>query len=87
MKGGQSLNHLQQQKREAEDAVWVKPQPCVICDKMLKGAYGHTVLDRVVWSCSATCEIEVQNLRKVYYASHQGGNEPQAQGSPGMLTD
>lgn len=68
MKGSQNLRVLQQQKQEAEG--WVAEQECAICNKMLKGAYGHTVLgERVVWSCSGACEKEVQQLRKGFYAS------------------
>ena len=39
MKGGQNLRELQQKKTEGEP--WVKPQPCVICGKVIPGAYGH----------------------------------------------
>lgn len=61
MKGGRNLRELQQEK---DSEGWVKPQECHICKKMLKGAYGHTTLEvGVVWSCSKTCEVEVQRLK------------------------
>lgn len=63
MKGGQNLRDLQQKKKDEEG--WVKEQPCHICKKMLKGAYGHTtLLCGLIWSCSATCEKVVQSLRQ-----------------------
>ena len=63
MKGGQNLRDLQQQKKESEG--WVAEAPCHICQKPLKGAYGHTTLNvGVVWSCSKTCEQAVQQLKK-----------------------
>lgn len=62
MKGGQNLRELQQKREEAEG--WVKPQPCHICKKMLKGAYGHTtLLCGLIWSCSGACEKVVQSLK------------------------
>jgi hypothetical protein len=65
MKGGQSLNHLQQKKQEKEDELWVKPQLCHVCKKLIPGAYGHTTLNAgVVWSCSKSCETEVQQLKQ-----------------------
>ena len=68
MKGGQNLRELKQQKED--DASWVKPQPCHICSKMLAGAYGHTTLDcGVKWSCSATCEKEMQRLKGELHVS------------------
>ncbi len=68
MKGGQNLRDLQQKRKEEEG--WVREQPCHICKKVLRGAYGHTNLAQgVVWSCSGTCEKEVQRERKAYYAS------------------
>jgi len=48
---------------------WVKPQPCHVCSKVVPGAYGHTTLQAVVWSCSAVCERAVQTMRKEYYAA------------------
>lgn len=53
MKGGQNLAELQQRKKE-EDG-WVKPQPCCICRKLLKGAYGF---HEDGWTCSSVCELE-----------------------------
>ena len=63
MKGGQNLRDLQQQKKDAEG--WVREQPCHICQKMLKGAYGHTTLAcGTIWSCSGECEKKVQQLKQ-----------------------
>ena len=63
MKGGQNLRELQQKKEESDG--WVKPQPCHICNKMLKGAYGHTTLVvGTIWSCSGECEKQVQLLKQ-----------------------
>ena len=54
--------------KKKDEEVWVRPKPCCICKKMLKGAYGHTTIgDEVVWSCSATCEKSVTTLRSRYY--------------------
>ncbi len=59
-----NLNEAQQHQREADELVWVKPEPCHICGKILKGAYGHTTLDcGTIWSCSKDCESKVQQLK------------------------
>lgn len=69
MKNGQNLREMQQKKKESEEEQWVKPQPCHICGKELKGAYGFTNLAvGVVWSCSGQCEKQVAQLRKEFYA-------------------
>lgn len=61
--------------------VWVKPQPCHVCSKVVPGAYGHTTLQEVVWSCSAVCERAVQTMRRNYYAArHSGDIAPAAAG-------
>lgn len=57
MKNSFKLQEAQQQAKEAE--AWVRPKPCVICQKMLKGAYGrHMVDDKEVWTCSLVHEGE-----------------------------
>lgn len=48
---------------------WVQPRPCHVCGEVVPGAYGHTTLQEVVWSCSAVCERAVQTMRKEYYAA------------------
>jgi hypothetical protein len=63
MKGGQSLNHLQQKKQEKEDELWVKPQPCVICKKVIGGAYANH--GDAGWTCSATC-MKAQDAKPKY---------------------
>lgn len=56
---------MQQKRQEKEDELWVKPQPCHICKKVIPGAYGHTTLSvGVVWSCSKSCEQQVQQLKQ-----------------------
>jgi len=65
MKGGQSLNHLQQKKKEQEEADWILKQNCHICQKPLSGPYGRTTLNcGTVWSCSKTHELEIQQIKK-----------------------
>lgn len=65
MKGGQNLRDLQSDKQKKDEEAWVKPQPCHICAKVVKGAYGHTTLDEgPVWSCSKVCEKAVQQLKE-----------------------
>ena len=51
MKGGQNLRDLQQKKDDAEG--WVKPQPCMVCAKVVVGAYGMWANG---WTCSLKCE-------------------------------
>lgn len=71
----QSKNRSSGSGTTAKDGTdgWVKPQPCCVCNKVVKGAYGHTNLAEVVWSCSAVCEKEVQQMRRRFYAArHQG---------------
>jgi hypothetical protein len=47
------------------EEVWVRPQPCHICKKVIPGSYGQTSLNcGVVWSCSKTCELQVQQLKQ-----------------------
>lgn len=60
MKGGQNLAVLKQ-KKEEEDG-WVIPQPCCICKKVIKGAYGN---HNDGWTCSGACE-RAYNLRPKY---------------------
>lgn len=52
MKGGQNLRELQQRKEEAEG--WVKPKPCIVCQKVIAGAYGRDSEDN--WTCNSQCE-------------------------------
>lgn len=54
MKGGQNLRTLQAERAKKEEEVWVRPQPCIICGKVLSGAYGNW--GNVGWTCSAQCE-------------------------------
>ncbi len=54
MKGAVSLNHLQQKKREAEIDAWVLPKPCIVCQKVIAGAYGRDSEDN--WTCNSDCE-------------------------------
>lgn len=68
MKGGQNLRDLQAKAKESEP--WVKPQPCVMCGKVIAGAYGHHGDNG--WTCSALCE-------RNYDASVSRGNPQQAQ--------
>jgi hypothetical protein len=57
MKNSFKLQEAQQQAKEMES--WVKPMPCVICSKMLKGPYGRHVVDgKEVWTCSLDHEGE-----------------------------
>lgn len=76
MKNASQLHEWQERVRHlttpaaAKAEKSIPEQPCFICQKMLKGAYGQTTLgERVVWSCSVSCEKEVQRQRKEYYAS------------------
>lgn len=71
MKNGLKLHEWQKgQKEKEEEKPWVTPQSCHVCGKVIAGAYGHTTLQEVVWSCSATCEKEVAKLRSLYYGGH-----------------
>ena len=65
MKGGQNLAVLQFDKKKKDEELWVLPKPCHICKKVIPGAYGHTTLNAgVVWSCSKSCEKQVQQLKE-----------------------
>lgn len=61
MKGGQNLATLQQRKKEEEG--WVKPQPCVICGKVIGGAYANH--GEAGWTCSSVC-MKVQDAKPLY---------------------
>jgi hypothetical protein len=81
MKGGQNLRDLQQKQKTKEEEIWVKPQSCHACGKVVPGAYGHTTIgEHVVWSCSGACEKVVQQKRKDFYdalfSSKVGGASP-----------
>lgn len=72
MKNGLKLHEWQKARggnpKAEEEKPWVTPQSCHVCGKVIAGAYGHTTLgDRVVWSCSASCEREVARQRKEFY--------------------
>lgn len=75
MKGAISLQEWQanqgssKPKAKSQTDGWVREQPCHICGKMLKGAYGFTDIGKIVWSCSSSCEKGVQSLRREFYAS------------------
>lgn len=62
MKGGQNLRDLQSKKQEKEDAQWVKPQPCIICQKVVCGYYGSW---EEGWTCNSACE-KVQAAKPRY---------------------
>ena len=62
MKNGQNLRELQQKKQEKEDAQWVKPQPCLICGKVIEGAYAQHPDG---WTCCSKCMRE-QDKRPKY---------------------
>lgn len=61
MKGGQNLRDLQQKK--LEDEQYVKPQPCIICKKVIGGAYANH--GDAGWTCSATC-MKTQDAKPKY---------------------
>lgn len=51
MKNSFKLHEAQQQAKELGS--WVRPAPCIICSKMLKGPYGRHMVDgKEVWTCS-----------------------------------
>lgn len=58
MKKSFNLAEAQQQAKEMES--YVRPAPCIICQKMLKGPYGrHVTPDGVeVWTCDSKHEKE-----------------------------
>lgn len=49
MKGGQNLRELQAKK---EEEAWVKPQACIVCQKVIGGAYAQ---HSDGWTCSSKC--------------------------------
>jgi len=53
---------MQSKKQEKEDAQWVKPQPCMICKKVIGGYYGSW---EEGWTCSGVCE-KVQAAKPRY---------------------
>ena len=70
MKGGQSFNELQQKRKEKEEELWVIPQNCAACGKLIPGAYGHTTIgDKVVWSCCGQYEKVNQQRKREYNAT------------------
>lgn len=43
--------------KKPPEEVWVEPKACFACKKVVKGAYGMTMIQgRVEWSCSGKCE-------------------------------
>ena len=77
MKGGQSLNHLQQKRKEKEEEQWVKPQPCLICGKTIEGAYAQHPDG---WTCCNKC-MKVQDA-KPKYPGHSEEEFLNRQGEP-----
>ena len=63
MKGSQNFREIQQKKKATEDAEWVKPQACVICKKVIGGAYANH--GEAGWTCSATC-MKTQDAKPKY---------------------
>ena len=63
MKGGQNLRMVQNDRKKADELDWVRPQPCCICNKMLKGAYGNW--GSIGWTCSGVCE-RIQAMKPPY---------------------
>ncbi len=61
MKGGQNLRDLQA-KKAIEDG-WVAKQPCIICKKVIGGAYANH--GDAGWTCSAAC-MKVQDAKPKY---------------------
>ncbi len=66
MKGGQNLRLVQEQRKEKEEAQWVAPQPCVICKKVIPGAYANH--GDAGWTCSGPCMREQD--KKPKYPGH-----------------
>lgn len=66
MKGGQNFRELQAKKQKEEEEVWVKPQPCLICGKVIGGAYAHHGHG---WTCSKSCML--QEDAKPRYPGHE----------------
>jgi len=57
------LQEKQEQKKE-EDPNAIDTKCCIICDKVLAGAYGRSMVQDVeVWTCSKTCEKLFQEDR------------------------
>jgi hypothetical protein len=63
MKGGQNFREMQQKKQEAEEKQWVKPQACIVCKKVIGGAYANH--GDAGWTCSATC-MKTQDAKPKY---------------------
>ena len=63
MKGGQNLRDMQQKKKDQEETQWVASQPCVICKKVIGGAYANH--GDAGWTCSATC-MKAQDAKPKY---------------------
>lgn len=81
MKNGQNLRELQQRQSAKEEEMWVKPQPCHVCKKVISGAYGQSWIGgQLVWSCSGACEKEVQRMKGAYNATATRSADGEAQG-------
>lgn len=62
MKGSFKLHEAQEKKKAEEPEL--ERQPCVICNKMLAGAYGRfNSDDGELWSCSKTCDQQYKEQR------------------------
>ena len=50
--------------KKKDEEVWVRARECLICKKVIGGAYGHTLIGtEYEWSCSAKCEKEMQHAK------------------------
>jgi hypothetical protein len=58
MKNSFKLAEVQQQKKDS--APWVTPQPCMVCQKVVAGAYGNW---QQGWTCSLKCEATYEKER------------------------
>jgi len=67
MKNSFNLAERQQQVKEAEG--WVKPQPCMVCGKVIPGAYG---MWQAGWTCSLYCEtLHTKGANRVHIEQAQ----------------
>ena len=47
------FNLAEAQQKATETESWVKPQNCMVCEKLIPGAYGRWAIG---WTCSKHCE-------------------------------
>jgi len=60
--------------KKKDEEMWVRPRPCHICKKVIKGAYGHTLIgEEYEWSCSTECEKEMQHAKVLRDAPAEAG--------------